>query len=211
MRTLWIYLFALLTFTAAPVGAQTYDELKSETAELRVAQSSDVDLTGVFDALTQHWMGTTWGLGLPQSDTPGVGKINCGTFVGTILSHLGVNVNVKKLQRQPSELIIKTFVRGRDIVRFRNRPTDEFVARVAALGDGVYIIGLDFHVGFLRVRDGEVRFVHASYVTHTVVDELASEAEPIRSSKYRVVGKIFDAKMMRDWRAGRRIPVVGNW
>ena len=57
----------------------------------------------------------------------------------------------------------------------------------------------------------EVRFVHASYVTHTVVDELALDAEPIVTSKYRVVGKLFDDAMLDAWTSARRLPVLGNW
>lgn len=212
MRTL---LFILLLVAPLGAAAQTYDEAIANVAAARdpaddgLARRTTVE--DGFDALTRHWLGTAWGLGLPQSSTPGEGKINCGTFVGTILHDLGFEVGVKKLQRQPAELIIKSFVPSKQMLRFRNRPIDEFVSKVSAAGDGVYIIGLDFHVGFLRVKDGEVRFVHASYVTGTVVDELASTSEPIVSSRYRVVGKIFDDKMLDAWVLGRPIAIKGNW
>lgn len=57
----------------------------------------------------------------------------------------------------------------------------------------------------------EVRFVHASYETHTVVDEDAATAGPIVTSKYRVVGKVFDDQMLKSWTTQRRFRVVGNW
>lgn len=204
----------LVLLVSAPALASDYTTVVSSFEQQRRSASADERREVVeqgFDELTRFWLGTKWGLGLPQSDTPQVGKINCGTFVGTVLDHLGFEVNVKKLQRQPSELIIKTFTPPAKIMRFRNRPMDEFLAKVKSAGDGVYIIGLDFHVGFLRVHDGDVRFVHASYVTHTVVDEPASTAEPIVSSRYRVVGKIFGDRMLDAWSSTRRIPVKGNW
>lgn len=80
------------------------------------------------------------------------------------------------------------------------------------MGLGLYIIGLDFHVGYLLVRpDLEVRFIHASYVTHTVLDEPADVAEPIVTSKYRVVGKLFTTQNLSDYRQKRRIKVKGKW
>lgn len=79
------------------------------------------------------------------------------------------------------------------------------------MGDGLYIIGLDFHVGMLRVTGDDDRFIHASYVTHTVIDEDAATAEPIVSSKYRVVGKLLDDRMNERWLTGTRYRVVGNW
>ena len=213
MKTLLFTIALVLTTTSA--WADTYDAKRDSIAKQR-AETSDAaakraQLLEGFDALARHWLGTTWGLGLPQTDTPRQGKINCGTFVGTILAHLAFELNVKKLQRQPAELIIKTFTLPKEMLRFRNRPVDEFVAKVRAQGDGLYIIGLDFHVGFLRVKDGDVRFVHASYETLTVVDEAAVEAGPIVTSKYRVVGKLLDDRMLDAWSNSRDIRVVGNW
>lgn len=74
-----------------------------------------------------------------------------------------------------------------------------------------YIIGLDFHVGFLVQTERDLRFVHASYVTETVLDEPAATAVPIVTSKYRVVGKILSADNLDDWLRRRRIEVRGNW
>ncbi len=207
-------LFVLLA--SWPAAAQTYDDVIRDLAASRVDVTTDPAahhrrLVGAFDTLTIHWLGTTWGLGVPQTQTPGEGKINCGTFVGTILRDLGFSVPVKKLQRQPAELIIKSLTAKQEILRFRNRPVQEFVSEVAVAGDGVYIIGLDFHVGFLRVEAGAVRFIHASYVTGTVVNELAATSEPIMSSRYRVVGKIFGEEMLKAWALGNAIEILGHW
>ena len=59
--------------------------------------------------------------------------------------------------------------------------------------------------------DGAMRFIHASYVTHTVIDEPARGAVPIETSKYRVVGKLFSGALLEKWRAQRRIRVLGDW
>ena len=158
-----------------------------------------------------RWIGTRWGLGAPQTRTPGEGKINCGTFVGTVLRDAGFVVDVDHLQRQPSQLIIASFVGADRVRKWSNASMERFLADLRRMGPGLYIIGLDFHVGFLLQSEDEVRFVHASYLTKTVVDEPAAAARPIADSKYRVVGKLLDRGNLRDWLEGNRIRVKGHW
>lgn len=163
-------------------------------------------------ALGTRWLGTAWGLGTPQAQVPGPGKINCGTFVGTVLRDAGFVVDVRTLQRQPSQLIIASFVAGKDRVKkFSNASMEDFLAEVRAMGPGLFIIGLDFHVGLLHQTERDLRFIHASYETRTVVDESAALATPIVTSKYRVVGKILTDANVRAWLAGDRIEVQGTW
>lgn len=168
-------------------------------------------LIAAIRGLARHWLGTRWGMGLPQTSRPHAGKINCGMFVGTVLEDAGFVIDVNKLQRQPSELIIDSFVGGARKKRFSNASMNRFLAGVRAMGPGLFIIGLDNHVGFLVQTDGALRFVHASYVTGTVVDEPAATAVPIVLSTYRVVGKILSPANLDAWLRGRRIDVVGNW
>ncbi|MCP4449614.1 MAG: hypothetical protein GY811_30435 [Myxococcales bacterium] len=150
-------------------------------------------------------------LGSPQTSTPQVGKINCGTFVGRILSDAGFNVNVRKLQRQPSQLIIKSFVSGSRIRKLSNKPMKKFLASVREMGPGLFTIGLDFHVGFLLQTDDDLRFIHASFETETVVNEDAATAMPIVTSGYKVVGKVLSPANIRSWVGGEKIAVKGNW
>ena len=173
--------------------------------------NAEAEIIARVQGLAKHWLGTRWGLGLPQLTEPGPGKINCGTFVGTVLRDAGFNVKVKKLQRQPSQLIIRSFVGGKRVRKYSNASMKKFLASVREMGPGLYIIGLDFHVGFLVQTEDDLRFVHASYVTNTVVDEKASLAVPIVTSKYRVVGKILSPDNIDSWLNGSRIKVKGNW
>jgi hypothetical protein len=175
-----------------------------------VRRASDEIIAGVRE-LARRWTGTRWGLGAPQATAPGPGKINCGTFVGTVLRDAGFTVDVPVLQRQPSQLIIRSFVGPERMRRWSNASMARFVADVRKMGTGLYIIGLDFHVGLLVQTEGDLRFLHASYVTGTVVDEPAAAAPPIVASKYRVVGKLLDRANLRAWLEGRRIEVKGTW
>lgn len=212
--------------SSAPAPAADYDEdvaaiearrrllsrrWASGRDRVATADRAAAEITAAVTGLARRWLGTAWGLGPPQSRTPGAGKINCGTFVGTLLRDAGFRVDVSKLQRQPSQLIIRSFV-GRDRTRrWSNATMDRFLADVRRMGPGLFIIGLDFHVGLLVQTDRELRFIHASYVTRTVVDEPAALAPPIVTSKYRVVGKLLDRANLRAWLEGREIEVQGNW
>ena len=164
------------------------------------------------ESLFDHWDGTRWGLGAPQTEVPQRGKVNCGTFVGRTLVDAGFNMNARKFQRQPAELAIKSLVPKRLIRRFRYASMNKFLAGVREMGAGLYIVGLDFHVGYLLVRaSGEVRFIHASYVTKTVITEVAEDSIPLQTSTYRVIGKLFSARLLKKWRAHQRVKVLGNW
>lgn len=163
------------------------------------------------DRLFASWIGSRWGLGTPQSTVPHRGKTNCGLFVAVVLRDAGFRLPIWKLNRQAAYHAIKSLA-PRRAIRFLHRTSMRtFVRRVRAMGPGLYVIGLDFHIGFLRVKDsGAVRFVHGSYITHRVMDEPARTATPIVTSRYRMVGKILQPNMLRAWLARRRIKVLGN-
>ncbi len=180
-------------------------------ADSNLEDIARTELISSIETLTRHWIGTRWALGAPQTTTPQQGKVNCGTFVGRILHDAGFEVNVKKLQRQPSQLIIKSFVGGKRVRKFSNATMKRFLASVREMGPGLFIIGLDFHVGLLLQTDDDLRFIHASFETETVVNEDAATAMPITTSRYKVVGKILSPANVRSWLRGDTIVVKGRW
>lgn len=168
-------------------------------------------LLGRVDAIHKRWLGSRWGLGMPQSTQPHLGKTNCGLFVAVVLRDAGFNLPIWKFNRQASYHAIRSVAPRRMIRYFRRAPMSRFLAEVKKLGPGLFLIGLDFHIGFLRQgKKGGLRFVHASYESHKVVDEAAATAGPIVSSRYRMVGKILQPQMLRWWLARKRIHVLGR-
>lgn len=147
------------------------------------------------------WYGTPWDFnGISQ--TPGEGKIACGYFVSTCLVHIGFKVSRIKLAQQPSQRIIGTFM-GRsamDISSKRSLP--DLKKQLMKSGDGIYIVGLDSHTGFVTVKGETITFVHSSYYsnpTQRVVAEPYDTKNPLADSKYRVFGKIFHDDMLEKW------------
>ena len=221
---------ALLVSASVPAGAhakptRSYEQRKSGLLERQAALSaqwkgstqSQVDLAALeaelvseLEFLADFWVGSTWGRGNPQSSTPQRGKINCGTFVGTLLRDIGFTIDVKTLQRQASQGIIRSFVGGKRVRKFSGASMKRFLASVKEMGPGLYIIGLDLHVGLLIQNEDELLYMHSSSETGKVAKELAMDAWTIQSSNYRVVGKILSRKNLRFWLTRRRVEVKGN-
>ena len=114
---------------------------------------------------------------------------------------------LRKLAQQASEHIIQTLVPESRIRRFRQRSAEEVVRHVARR-DGVWIVGLDFHVGFLVADAGEVRFCHSTFLDEAGAlceDPLSSDAFV---SNYRVVGELLGDDVVQGWLDGRRWATV---
>jgi hypothetical protein len=79
-------------------------------------------------------------------------------------------------------------------------------------GEGLYVVGLDIHVGFIVNAGGEVYFIHSSYVEpYAVVKEKAIESKILATSKYRVLGKISaDHAFIEKWLLSKEIVRQGG-
>ena len=155
--------------------------------------------------LLPAWNGTPWSFS-GTALAPGARPIACGYFVSTTLAHAGLAVERRRLAQQAAEDIILTLVPESRVARFKRVPLDTFVAAVARRGDGLYLVGLDYHVGFLVVERGQVWFHHASNVSGAVVREPALTSAALSRSSYRVVGKMLDASLVEAWLEARVIP-----
>ena len=96
------------------------------------------------------------------------------------------------------------------IRRFSDTPLDEFLKQIRRMGDGLYIVGLDIHVGFLLNREGKIYFLHSSYKhPFCVVKEKASKSKILRSSRYRVIGKFSDDDaLLKKWLYNEKIETL---
>ncbi len=149
------------------------------------------------------WYGTPWSF-YGNTKHPLRGSIACGAFVENVLRHAGF-VIAGGMSAQPSENIIKNICDERKIERFSNVPMDSFNKKIKTMGEGIFIVGLDTHVGFLYVLGGKYRFVH-SHGNLFVLSEIPSLSPTLRMSRYRVVGKLFTNKLcIEKWLYGKKI------
>lgn len=161
------------------------------------------------DEIIPAWLGTRWTFS-GTSQTPGTGSIACGYFVTTVLRDAGLLVERAHLAQQPSELIVRTLCAPPRIRRFSDRPVADVLAEVRAQGQGIYVVGLDFHVGLL-VNDGAaVRFCHSSYLGPVAVTCEPAATAPALPSRYTVLGPLLTQAVVTAWLEGRPLPAVGG-
>jgi hypothetical protein len=190
--------------------ASRYQRVSSpEQRAAIVAESRAVITRSIFLDLFPAWYGTAWDFN-GTSEIPRQGKIACGYFVSTVLRDASFRVERTRLAQQASENIILSLTTDRFVKRFRRAGIGDFVNAVKQLGPGIYVVGLDIHVGFIVNTGDEVYFIHASYVEpYSVVKEKAIESTILASSKYRVLGNVFaDDQSIRNWLGGTKIRTV---
>lgn len=146
----------------------------------------------VYERVAPHWYGTRWAYH-GTSEQPGRGAIACGYFVSTVLRDVGFRVERVRMARQASQRIIESLTSSRHMRKFSNASIGAFLRAVRQDGEGLYIVGLDNHVGMLVCEPQGVFFVHsAGDRRKRVLIEPAETAPDLIRSAYRVYGKISD-------------------
>ena len=148
-----------------------------------------------------QWQGTEWDFN-GTTRTPRKGKIACGYFITTVLSDAGFKIPRVKWAQQASEYYITRMTS--DVKRFSNQSSETMKNYFLKQPDGLYVVGLDNHVGFVYKSGKEVTFTHASYYDPKIgvqTEELIGD-NPFAKSAYRVVGRILNKEMIRKWILG---------
>ncbi len=157
------------------------------------------------DELLPAWQGTPWDF-WGTSQVPGQGEIACGYFVSTLLEDAGFRVERVRMAQQASEWIIRSLAPRDRTWRFSDRSVEDSLQPLERHGDGLYLAGLDCHVGFLVRDGGQVRFCDSSYLDpQQVTCQDPTEAFSY-TSRYRVIGRLLEDPMMEAWLQGDAIP-----
>lgn len=151
---------------------------------------SHQNLIADFKRVLPFWLGTRYSY-YGNTTVPGEGKIACGYFVTTVLEDLGKPINRAELAQMPSEQMIKVLVEKSEIQRFSGVSISQFIDGIHKSGQGLYVLGLDTHTGFVLYDSTGVWFIHASgSLPLCVVKQSIKEAKVVMKSRYRVLGKI---------------------
>lgn len=189
------------TRRTALASAWAHPKQRADTRQLARAAVLDFVDAVAFPA----WAGTPWNF-YGTSTTPKEGTIACGYFVTTVLEHAGFHVERARLAQQASAFIVSTMARGTHVEWLRYLKPAEVVSRVRErFGDGLYVVGMDYHVGFLRLDGARAAFCHASFLEPAAVtceDPLTSGSF---ASNLYVVGDALNDGAIDDWLAGRAI------
>lgn len=140
------------------------------------------------------WYGTDWDFN-GTSESPGEGSIACGYLVSTILKQSGFELNRYKLARQTASNIIKSTCKKSSIKYYK---TIKNLNADLKENPGIYIIGLDYHVGFLISTKEKVWFFHSDYFRDRVIKESILTSVNLRSSNTLLVGNLLDNDALID-------------
>ena len=150
------------------------------------------------ERIFKYWYGTKWDFN-GTTEKPNQGAIACGYFVTTTLRDAGVPINRVKMAQCASEEMNRSLTGKKYIYHFSGIPLDEFEKKLKKKGNGLYIIGLDNHTGFISISDNGNYFIHSSgWFPYKVIKEVLGKSSILGKSKYRVVGKISDDKEFLD-------------
>lgn len=226
----WILYQMYAFFFPAEANLEVYWENVHQAQEqqldmgLRFCESQEPDArNAVVTELRQHlyqhitesmfpaWYNTEYDFN-GTTQVPRQGKIACGYFVTTILEQAGLQLDRVALARAASEQMIQSLLQEQHIYRFSRRPLSEFLDKAKELGEGLYLVGLDTHTGFLWNNGRELYFVHASGRSpHCVIKELAETSWSLQKSKYRVLGSLTaDYLLLVRWLRQRTCPLEGD-
>jgi len=169
--------------------ATQYRNARTQTERQQVIASSRALLELTMPSLMRCWLGTPWDFNGTATE-PGGGKIACGYFVSTIMRDTGFDVQRISLAQQASQNILLTFLPRTQLKIHTGVAYTDYMDMVRKEPHGIYIIGLDKHVGFLVHNDEGLQFLHSGGLLKRVVDESQAEAYSIKKSHYRVIGNL---------------------
>lgn len=157
-----------------------------------------------------HWYGTEWDFN-GISNQPKEGEIACGYFVSTTLKHIGFELNRFKFAQQASYHEAKMINLGKEPKTYRNLTLDELKKEISAdLNQGLYVVGLDNHVGYLFISDDTIYFIHSDYVSDKVCFERIEDSSAFGSSVYVMAPVCHNHELIRSWLNKKAIPFINN-
>lgn len=188
--------------------ARVYAAAGADRKASLIASARKMILRRIGEDLFPAWMGTPWDFnGVTQQ--PREGMIACGYFVTTVLRDAGFGVERAKLAQQASLKIIQTLCPKSAIKDYGGIDVPELVRRMGTLPEGLYIVGLDIHTGFIANGPKSVDFIHASYGTpRVVVHEIALKSKVLAQSKRFVLGRVDTDELIRKWITKQAIPTL---
>lgn len=136
-----------------------------------------------------YWTGTKWDFhGVTR--TPKNGTIACGYFVTNTLSDFKIKLKRIWLAQQASSVMIEKLCKANTIKRFStiNKLTDYILK---GENQEIFIVGLDFHTGYIIKDKQNIYFLHSNYINKQgVIKERLINSVALRSSKSFMIGSL---------------------
>jgi hypothetical protein len=178
---------------------------KSLAAELKNAATKDAKakicdrarqtlITALSDSMFVCWYGTEWDFN-GITTTPRSGEIACGYFVTTLIRDAGFKIQRAALAQCASQSMISTLCATADTKIITGGKVGKVKEHLLSKDDGIFIIGLDTHTGFVVKKGTDLRVVHANYTMASdgVMSEPFDDASVIQYNNYFVIGDFMNS------------------
>lgn len=167
---------------------QKLDNSRSEQErEAVLKDAADLFNEAFLNHIMPFWYGTPWDF-YGHTENPGSGTIACGYLVSTTLNHLGINVNRYTLAQQWPVDIVRS-LSAEEYYHYSSKNTA--IDAIRKMGYGLYIVGLDNHVGFAKYDQWGVHFIHSNWAgSRTVVSEDPQYSTAFSTTRNYYIGKL---------------------
>lgn len=166
---------------------QSYKEYLTAIHQKTKTEKKQYFFKFINNDVPQYWAKTLWSFA-GTSREPQKGSIACGYFVTNTLSDYGFNINRTYLAQQASSVMIKKLCT--DIQYFSKRQDLEHYI-LGKNKNQVYIVGLDFHTGYITRENKDTYFIHSNYIKNEgVIKELTKNSRALNASKTFMIGTL---------------------
>lgn len=189
------------------LGSEYESETMDDAKKATLKKARTLLLNTVADSLLVCWYGTGWDFN-GTTTCPRQGNIACGYFVTTVLKQAGFNISRSFLAQQASSVMIRTFCPGDKVKTITNNQTQKLFDHLKSKPDGIFLLGLDNHTGFVIKKNGKLNFVHSNYLDDVdkVVCEPVEKSSIIQSNGFFVAGELlYSDETMIKWMKGEKI------
>lgn len=192
----------LLQSTNRPTYAEFLGIVKTKRATLTAKPEARASaLHGlIHNDMVNYWDTTTWDFN-GVSRTAGEGEIACGYFVTTILQDLGFEIDRIRLSQAASSVMIKELTTN---IKVMHSVGDVLSYIKTQPSPAIYIVGLDFHTGFISSNADGIFFIHSNYINREgVVKEPAATSTALAQSNYFMLGNLTENEtLLAEWVKG---------
>lgn len=192
------------TIKIPPIPETDYETFKSSVLEHKAALAGHPhnDVSEYFfhlvnDDIYAYWLGTPWEF-YGMTRTPQKGTIACGYFVTNTLADLGLKIERIKLAQCASGEMIKVLCT--DIHTFSQfKKLQSFLD--AQPVNSIFIIGLDYHTGYIVKDSTGSYFLHSNYINNQgVVKEKIETSRALVNNKIFMIGSLTGNKtLLKRW------------
>ena len=196
-------------------AVQIRDSLKAVYLGIKDSVAKEQFLDTVSEIFSQvllnnivpYWYGTKWDFE-GHTAVPQQGSIACGYFVSTTLKHMGVKLNRYWLAQQGPYNEAKSLAIDTTLVVAIERDTQPIKwSFFLDFSDGLYFVGLDAHVGYLYVKEGNAFFLHSNYLENRVMLEPIQDAEAFISYSYYLTKITGNSALALNWLLNKEVEV----